>query len=84
MLDRDFIDASNLFIELANNQRITLADDVVIYRATVSGGNIVYSLSGAGLSAIRGEAWVWAFNTESDITSEANVVIWMHPDDYPW
>ena len=88
---RDAVDAGNLFVEVAGNQRVTLADDVVVYRATWSGGspgvgNIVYAVSGAGINAVRGAAVVWAFNTtpnDADVTNEAHILIWMHSDDVP-
>ena len=88
---RDAVDAGNLFVEVAGNQRVTFADDVVVYRATWSGGtpgvgNIVYTHSSTGINAVRGAAAVWAFNTaprDTDVTNEAHILIWMHSDDVP-
>ena len=81
---RAAVDAANNFVEVQGGQRVVIAPDATIYRATISGGNVVYAPS--NLNAVRGAAWVWGFNTEprvDDITQEATVLIWMADADLP-
>jgi len=89
--EREQTNTNFRFIELANNQRITLSSDVKVYEATWTGGspgvgNVRYTPSNSGVIAVRGDALVWGFNTTpkaEDVTSEANVIIWMHWDNVP-
>ena len=84
--ERNQVDMTSNFIRLeGSNQVINVTGDVAVYRAQISGGNVGYTYSTAGLGAIPGNAWVWAFNTlgDGDVDNTAQVVIWMANGDFP-